>query len=121
MTMNIETVARIAHEVNRVYCMSIGDHTQPVWDDAPAWQKASAIAGVEYHIANPDSTPEDSHISCMAQKTADGWKYGPVKDPEKKEHPCMKAYSLLPFDQQMKDYLFHAVVKAAMTEINDGA
>lgn len=115
--MKIETIARIAHEANRVYCKTLGDHSQPIWDEAPAWQKASAISGVEYHIANPDSSPQDSHNSWLAHKKADGWKYGPVKDPEKKEHPCFLPYDELPVEQQMKDHLFHAIVKAAMTEI----
>jgi hypothetical protein len=48
----------------------------------------------------------------MADKEADGWKHGPVKDPEKKEHPCMVPYGQLPAEQRAKDYLFIAVVKA---------
>lgn len=118
--MKIETIARIAHEANRIYCNSIGDYSQPIWDEAPAWQKTSAIAGVEYHIANPDSHPEDSHSSWLAHKKAEGWKYGPVKNPEKKEHPCFLPYYDLPFEQRMKDHLFHAIVKAALTERTNG-
>ena len=30
------------------------------------------------------------------REEADGWKYGPVKDPEKKEHPCFVPYDDLP-------------------------
>lgn len=103
-------IARVAHEVNRVYCASIGDHSQPAWEDAPQWQKESAIAGVDFHLANPDATPENSHESWLAQKQADGWKFGPVKDPEKKEHPCFVPYLELPVEQRSKDYLFRGVV-----------
>jgi len=45
-------------------------------------------------------------------KEADGWKYGPVKDAEKKEHPCFRPYNLLPRDQKAKDYIFRAIVHA---------
>ena len=117
MTMKIETVARIAHEVNRVYCQTLGDHSQPEWHVAPAWQKASAITGVLHYMEFPNISPQDTHASWLEHKRADGWKYGPVKDPVKKEHPCFLPYDELPVAQQMKDHFFHAVVKAAMTEV----
>ena len=81
-------IAKTCHEVNRAYCHSIGDDSQPSWENAPEWQKKSAIAGVKYILTNPDAKPSDSHDSWLSTKKADGWKYGPVKDPEKKEHPC---------------------------------
>jgi hypothetical protein len=103
-------IAQVAHEVNRAYCASIGDDSQPAWADAPDWQRASALAGVEMHLANPDATPEQSHESWLAQKTADGWTYGPVKNAELKQHPCLMPYDGLPPEQKSKDYLFRAVV-----------
>lgn len=48
--MNTEQIARIAHETNRAYCESIGDNSQPPWQDAPDWQKLSAINGVKFHL-----------------------------------------------------------------------
>jgi hypothetical protein len=108
--MNKEQIARVAHEVNRAYCESIGDNTQVSWDNAPAWQKDSALIGVEMHLANPDATPEKSHESWLAHKAADGWKYGPVKDVEKKEHPCFIPFAELPTNQKTKDFLFRSVV-----------
>jgi hypothetical protein len=46
------------------------------------------------------------------KRNGDGWKYGPVKDPEKKEHPCFVPYDRLPTEQKAKDYIFGAVVKS---------
>lgn len=106
---NLELIAKIAHNVNRGYCLSIGDNSQPTWEDAPQWQKDSAIMGVKFHL-EAERSPSDSHNSWMKQKEEEGWKYGPVKDPEKKEHPCFVPYSELPKEQQTKDYLFKAVV-----------
>ena len=103
-------IAQVAHEVNRAYCASIGDDSQPAWADAPDWQRASALAGVEMHLANPDATPEQSHESWLAVKLADGWAYGPVKNAELKQHPCLMPYDGLPPEQKSKDYLFRAVV-----------
>jgi len=109
--MNYEDIARVCHEVNRAYCQALGDMSQPSWDDAPQWQKDSAMLGVALHV-NQDAGPEASHESWMSQKVADDWKYGPVKDPEKKEHPCMVPFDQLPREQQAKDYIFRAVVHA---------
>lgn len=105
-------IAKTCHNVNKAYCESIGDNSQPSWENAPDWQKESAVKGVEFHLSNPDSKSSDSHNSWLAEKVANGWVYGPVKDPEKKEHPCMVPYEELPKEQQTKDALFIAVVKS---------
>lgn len=108
---HLESIARMAHEVNRGYCQSIGDNSQPAWHDAPVWQRDSAINGVKFHLTN-EATPEESHASWLKQKHDEGWKHGPVKDVDKKEHPCFCLYSELPQEQRAKDYLFRAVVNS---------
>lgn len=108
--MTIEDIARATHEVNRVYCQALGDNSQVPWEDAPAWQRESAIAGVSAILRGTVVTSRDAHNSWMEQKKADGWSYGPTKDPEKKLHPCMVPYHDLPASQQVKDHLFRNVV-----------
>lgn len=110
--MTIHHIASICHEANRQYCATIGDNSQPAWEDAPQWQVDSAVRGVEFHVANPDSQPSDSHESWLKEKEADGWVYGEVKDAEAKTHPCCVPYIDLPKSQQAKDHLFIAVVRA---------
>lgn len=105
-------IASIAHAINAAYCASLGDTSQPTWDNAPDWQKSSAEAGVAMHIANPDATPEQSHESWLAQKVAEGWVYGETKDADLKQHPCVRPYAELPPEQKAKDYLFRGVVHA---------
>lgn len=107
-----DEVARIAHEVNRAYCQALGDDSQPTWDEAPDWQKISARNGVVFHRLNPDAEPSASHDEWLREKLADGWVYGPEKDVEKKEHPCVVEYEELPVEQQAKDYIFRAIVHA---------
>ena len=106
----IISIARICHEANRAYCITIGDNSQPSWEDAPEWQKDSAIAGVNYHYYNENTTPAMSHESWMKQKVEEGWVYGELKDPVAKTHHCMVPYEELPFEQRMKDYLFKGIV-----------
>lgn len=106
----VEACARAAHETNRAYCLALGDASQPGWEQAPDWQRMSALAGVEGALSG--NTPEQSHERWMRQKISDGWTYGPTKDPVKKEHPCMVPYADLPPEQRAKDDLYLAVVRA---------
>jgi hypothetical protein len=108
--------ARAAHEVNRAYCIAIGDTSQPPWENAPAWQRESAINGVKGALAG--ATPEQSHESWLQEKAATGWKFGLVKDPEKKEHPCFVPYSLLPKEQRQKDVLFTTTVRSVAAALD---
>ncbi|MBS0994778.1 RyR domain-containing protein [Gluconobacter cerinus] len=110
--LDTKKTAEICHEVNRAYCASLGDQSQPSWIDAPDWQKLSAVKGVEFHRANPEAGPSASHESWLKEKHETGWVFGAVKDPVKKEHPCMVPYDQLPAQQQAKDALFIAVVKS---------
>ncbi len=115
--MTIEQIAQVAHEINRAFCQSIGDGSQPFWEYAPDWQTSSAIKGVEFHLANPDASPSASHDSWLKQKEEEGWKYGPVKDAEKKEHPCYISYNELPTEQKSKDYLFKQIVHSLKNQL----
>ena len=110
--MNREQIAQVAHQVNRAYCLALGDSSVPAWADAPQAQKDSILAGVDMHLANPDTTPEAAHQAWFDPKLADGWVHGEVKDAEKKVHPCMLPYEELPAEQKAKDYLFRGVVHA---------
>ena len=109
--VNVETIAKACHAANKGYCEALGDFSQPSWEDAPQWQKDSAIAGVKFHLSG-DYGPEASHNNWLAQKEAEGWVYGEVKDPVKKEHPCFVPYDQLPVEQKAKDYIFRSIVHA---------
>lgn len=110
---NIPRIARVCHEANRAYCVSIGDESQPAWEDAPEWQRKSAIEGVRAHLKSGLTlTPEQSHQEWMHHKIMDGWTYGPEKDELKKTHPCMIPYQELSADQRAKDYIFAGIVHA---------
>ena len=110
--MQILVIARVAHLINAAYCASLGDTSQTSWEDAPEWQRESAVNGVNMHLTNPDATPEQSHESWLAQKVEAGWVYGEVKDADAKTHPCCVPYAELPAEQKAKDYLFRGVVHA---------
>ena len=107
--LSVGDIAEVAHEVNRAYCQVLGDPSQLSWDDAPDWQKTSCLNGVELHLKG-NHGPEASHEAWWKEKDATGWKYGKLKDPIKKEHPCMVPFHMLPREQQAKDFIFRSVV-----------
>lgn len=114
MELLFDHAAEAAHESNRLLCLAMGDSSQPFWEDAPDWQRSSAIAGVKQIWEDPSTTPEQSHANWLAVKEADGWVYGDVKNPEAKTHPCMVPYEALPENQRLKDAMFGRVVRAVL-------
>lgn len=111
MTYTPEQVARVCHEANRALQAVNGEpDVSPSWDEAPEWQRESAVSGVS--AALDGATPEQQHESWCKDKTAAGWVYGEVKDGNAKTHPCLVAYADLPAGQQAKDDLFLGVVAA---------
>jgi len=110
--MTVQDVARICHEANRIYCQTLGDTSQLPWEEAPEWQRTSALNGVRDRFLNPSAPASRSHNTWVAEKLLAGWKYGPVKDADKKEHPCLVPFEHLPLEQQVKDRLFVSVVDA---------
>lgn len=109
-----ERIAKVCHQANKAYCESIGDTSQVNWDEAPDWQKESAIAGVQAIDENPDSQPSDSHAGWMQHKTEDGWRYGEVKDADAKTHPSMLPWHALTDQDRAKDCIFHSIVIALL-------
>jgi hypothetical protein len=114
--MEYEQVARICHEANRSYCETIGDFSQKTWREAEDWQRNSAIKGVAFRVKSLEKgvTPPASaqHEAWLEEKRIEGWSFGPVKDTQRKEHPCFVPYDELPVEQRIKDYIFCAIVDA---------
>lgn len=104
-------IAKVCHEVNRAYCEALGDHSQLPWEQAPVWQRQSCVNGVLHHLANPDTSPEESHAVWLKEKLDAGWKYGPLKNETTKEHPCCVPYAELSESSKAKDFIFRAIVR----------
>ena len=72
--MTNEHIARVCHEVNRAYCEALGDTSQPAWEDAPEWQRKSAMKGVELHLRNNVFVPSPS----MGEGQGEGEAFRPL-------------------------------------------
>lgn len=112
MALSKENVAKICHAANGALREILGEEPSPSWEDAPPEMRESGEKGIAFRIENPDATPERQHEKWMEHYIADGWIVGPVKDREKKEHPCLVPYSELPPEQRLKDAIYVAIVEA---------
>lgn len=105
--------AALCHEANHAICTSFGDNRQKSWDETEQWQRDSSIKGVATVLDTPadEFSPSMLHDAWSKHKRDEGWSYGPVKDAETKEHPCLVPFESLPLGQQVKDRVFLAIVR----------
>jgi len=116
MRFSVDDIARICHDTNRAYSLLLRDHSNPSWEFAPQWVRTSVLHGVMFHLENPHADERASHENWLAERAADGWQYGEVKNPETKEHPYFVPFDDLSPEQQVKDRLFKAVIQAMLVE-----
>jgi hypothetical protein len=110
--LTVDQIAHVVHDANRALQIEQADPTIPVsplWEQTDAETQRSAIGGVEGVLIG--HTAEMSHEGWTRFKLDNGWKLGPIKDLEKKEHPLLVPYADLPPAQQIKDALFVGIVK----------
>ena len=105
-----ERIARVCHQANKAFSEYIGDSSQVDWEFASTNIQNSAINGVKFIFDNPKASDSALHDNWMKFKIETGWKYGEVKDTEKKTHPCLLPFEKLLLYQQQKDRLFKAIV-----------
>ncbi len=106
-------IAFVCHEANRALTALICDvPVQPSWASVSEDMRASCIRGVEFALANPNATADMQHEAWAAERRAQGWVYGSVKDVSLKTHPALVPYDQLPEGTRLKDVLFRAVVQA---------
>lgn len=108
----ITRIAQVMHETMRAWQKANGQAPAPPWSRAPKWMRESSAASVVWRIANPNASDSAQHDQWTAQKEADGWRHGRVKDGKKKTHPMMVPYNQLPEFERRKDTLVNAVIDA---------
>ena len=109
--MEYHDIAEIVHATVRQYNIVHevpGDNFE--WDDMDESYRESIEKAVKDEMETPTKEPDESHKKWLKAREDDGWVYGPLKDQEKKQHPCMVPFEELPEVQQYKDILFVTMV-----------
>lgn len=101
------------HEANKEIQQQTGEYIPQLSEHLTK----SILDGVYFVLDNPNCTPEQQHNNWCYFKRADGWKYGPDKDFERKEHPCLVPYNELPEIQQRKDSVFRQTLDNFINEV----
>lgn len=110
MFFAVEDIARVCHEANRAIQAVNGEEVSPPWSEAEPWMLVAATKGVKE--AAIGITPAQLHAAWYVERAREGWTWGPWKDAERMEHPCLVAYDQLPVEQRVKDAVFLAIVNA---------
>jgi hypothetical protein len=110
--ISVDAIAQVVHSAVRALQIAQGETPVAEWATAEDWQKTSSREAVGFQIANPHAPASAEHDRWMAERIADGWVYGPVKDAGAKTHPLLIPYAQLPEAQRRKDALIKAIVAA---------
>jgi hypothetical protein len=111
---DLDTVCRLAHELNRAWCELNGDISQQPWSEAPLWQQEATTQAVRFFLEHPEAGDEAMHQQWLEEKYREGWTYGPVKDAEFRRHPCLVPFEQLSAEQQFKDRMFRTIVAVCL-------
>ena len=68
--------------------------------------KPLAVAGVTLSaelLALTERLAENVHENWAKLRMSEGWRYGPKRDDQKKEHPCLVPYEDLPESEKEYD------------------
>jgi hypothetical protein len=83
---------------------------EPWYDRDEKFQKQMIDVVQKYIKSTEMPTPEEVHNSWMKAYLDMGWKYGEVRDTEKKTHPDLLPFDQLPKDERDKDAIFLSLV-----------
>lgn len=109
--MTHEQLACVGYEANRAYAASIGEQNPP-WDEAVADDRQLWILAAQYCTETPGFSDADLHQLWCGAEQAIGWSYGPVLDNDRKRHPHLVPWDVLPEPQRRKVTMFRLIVQA---------
>lgn len=116
--MNVTNVARIAHEVDRAYLMTIGGNVGEPWEKASADDRDGVVMTVRA-MSVGHVTPRSTHEAWVTEMIRNGWRRGETYSTKKKTHPNIGDYDELPPEVRARDAILAAVVRGALGRSED--
>ena len=112
--MNKEDIAKVAHAAQYAYEHVLGNVDIIMWDDLTRDRRLGLVAGVEYVMNVPGTTPEGQHQAWCKHKKDNGWLLGTEVNEKLKTHNLLIPFDKLPRAKQVKDALFISTVLALL-------
>jgi RyR domain len=104
-----EKIAKVCHEAHRAWSEANGDQSNVAWEAADEPERSFAIDAVKQVLAGAEAP--QVHESWRSLKLANGWTYGPTKDPVAKTTPHLVPFDLLPDLKKRDNDLLVAVAR----------
>ncbi len=111
-----ELAAPLVHAANNTYCRAIGETPSLPWEELPETSQRGLVEAIERMFSG--ESYEQAHGAWMALRLAEGWRWGPEKDPRAKVSPALVPYHLLPPEQLRKDTLRFDIATALQRALN---
>jgi len=112
--VNKEDIAKVAHATQYAYDYVLGKVGMTMWGDLTIERRRSLIAGVEYVMNVPNTTPKGQHDAWCKHKTDNGWLLGKDVNEVLKTHNLLIPFDKLPRAKQVKYALFIGTVVALL-------
>lgn len=113
----VDGIARVVHEANRAYNVSLGDPAPDApYDAIEDWHRRSIISRVIMMIKGYTNT--QIHQAWVDEMLERGWVLGEVKDPTATPptHPCLQDLEHCSPEQQKKEILALGIVRALVPD-----
>ena len=115
-----EEIARAIYEATRIEAnWSKRSIVPEKWEDRDEKFRTQFVEIIDKYLKTDKlPTPSDAHDSWMKSYFDMGWKYGEVRDVDKKTHPDLLPFDELSQDERDKDAIFLAfvwVIKEALS------
>jgi hypothetical protein len=119
--MDFETITKLIYEAARKEAeWSKRPIIPEPWEDRDNAFKKQMVDVVRKYIESDKlPSPEEAHNSWMKAYLNMGWKYGEVRDAEKKTHPDLVPFYELPKDERDKDAIFLSLVWLVKSLLNN--
>jgi hypothetical protein len=115
----LERAAITAHEVWAAFTRFSQGRDTDKWVDLCDASRDSTRHDVRLIINGVVSSPKELHIHWMGVLRGNGFSYGPRLDPEKRKHPCMRAYEELSSEDRCKNVLLFETIKAVVEGVGN--